>query len=120
MAHARYFPAGHCAFHWTLMAHPQMLTLQRRLLRCTEEDIRVDHVQALNRQRGFPGGSYHTHATGVPWEDNAGLTERMGDDRMVILLCYPGGFGAAGDGGVRKAQRPSRLKINAMRVHTER
>ncbi|MCZ6675878.1 MAG: hypothetical protein O7E52_01385 [Candidatus Poribacteria bacterium] len=98
---AEYFPAGHVPFLMNVLTHPQMLQLQRMCLGC--DDIYFDHNQLLTRQPGYPGGAWHSHKIGGG-VDNCGpasLSEYQAQPNFNLTLCYPQGFEAGDDGGLK-------------------
>ena len=98
---AEYFPAGHVLFLMNVLTHPQMLQLQRMCLGCDE--IYFDHNQLLTRPPGYPGGAWHSHRIGGG-ADNcglAGLSEYQAQPNFNLTLCYPQGFEAEDDGGLK-------------------
>ena len=98
---AEYFPAGHIPFMMNLMLHPQMLQLQRLCLACDE--IYFDHNQLLTRPGGYPGGAWHSHRIGAGKDDCgiASLAEYKTQPNANLTLCYPQGFAADEDGGLK-------------------
>jgi len=98
---AEYFPAGHVAFLMGVLIHPQMLQLQRMCLGC--EDIYLDHNQLLTRPGGYPGGSWHTHKIGAGRDQGmvTSLKEYQAQPNTNLTLCYPQGFEAEQDGGLK-------------------
>ena len=98
---AEYFPAGHVTFLMNLLTHPQMLQVQRMCLDC--HDIYFDHNQLLTRPGGYPGNKWHSHEIGGG-KDNCGvasLSEYRAQPNAIITLCYPQGFEADNDGGLK-------------------
>ena len=92
-----HFVVGSDAFLMSVFTHPQMLQLHRMML---GPQIRFDHTTLLNRTPGFMGQRYHSH----PFtEDNLGVTTNPGGAalRMTRTLCYPQGFAAANDAGLK-------------------
>ncbi len=71
----------------SLIDHPQMLDLARRIL---GEEIRYDHCVSLNRPGGNGGICWHSHAYS---EEDAGLG-------FVRIFFYVNGF-ARGDGNLK-------------------
>ena len=71
----------------SLIGHPQLLKLVRRVL---GEDIRYDHCVALNRPGGNGGSNWHSHEYG---NDNPALG-------FVRVFFYVNGF-AEDDGGLK-------------------
>ena len=90
-----HFPAGYDDRVLEMTTHPQMLALHRMML---GNDIRYDHVVALNRKGGFAGQAWHSHGY---TEDNQGPTTRLPSLGLVRTLAYPEGFSARDDGGVK-------------------
>jgi len=79
------------------MTHPQMLALHRLLLATAE--IRMDHVNCLNRAVPFAGQQWHPH--GYPGAgDLEPPSAECGSLQVVRSLCYPSGFAAHDDGGL--------------------
>ena len=98
---AEYFPAGHVPFLMDVLTHPQMLQLQRMCLGC--HDIYFDHNQLLTRSAGYAGGAWHSHKIGGG-TDNDGITsplEYQTQPNFNLTLCYPQGFEAKKDGGLK-------------------
>lgn len=98
---AEYFPSGHVRFLMNVLTHPQMLELQRMVL--GSDDIYFDHNQLLNRPAGYPGGAWHSHGIGGG-ADNCGtasLSEYEKQPNFNLTLCYPQGFSADEDGGLK-------------------
>ena len=98
---AEYFPAGHIPFLMNVLTHPQMLQLQRMCLAC--DDIYFDHNRLLTRPPGYPGGGWHSHIIGGG-TDNCGvasLSEYKAQPNTNLVLCYPQGFEAGDDGGLK-------------------
>ena len=96
-----YFPAGHIPFLMDVLMHPQMLQLQKLCLGCN--DIYFDHNQLLTRPAGYAGGAWHSHKIGGG-ADNCGVTsplEYQAQPNFNLTLCYPQGFGAKKDGGLK-------------------
>ena len=98
---AEYFPAGHIPYLMGVLGHPQMLALQRM---CLDSDaIYFDHNQLLTRAPGYAGGSWHSHQIGAG-NDNCGtanLDEYQSQPNANLSICYPQGFTADGDGGLK-------------------
>ena len=90
-----HFPSGYDDFVLEMTCHPQMLALHRMML---GDEIRYDHVVALNRRGGFGGQGWHSHGYA---EDNHGPSTRLPALGLVRTLAYPEGFGAHNDGGVK-------------------
>ena len=81
------FAAEFDAYLESLIGHPQLLDLVRRVL---GPEIRYDHCVALNREGGNPGSNWHSH-------------EYSDDDPVlgfVRVFFYVNGF-AADDGGLK-------------------
>ena len=98
---AEYFPAGHVPYLMNVLTHPQMLQLQRMSL--GSDDIYFDHNQLLTRPPGYPGGAWHSHKIGGG-ADNCGvasLSEYQAQPNFNLTLCYPQGFEAEDDGGLK-------------------
>ena len=98
---AEYFPAGHVPYLMNVLTHPQMLQLQRMSL--GSDDIYFDHNQLLTRPPGYPGGAWHSHKIGAG-ADNCGvasLPEYQAQPNFNLTLCYPQGFEAEDDGGLK-------------------
>ena len=98
---AEYFPAGHVPYLMNVLTHPQMLQLQRMSL--GSDDIYFDHNQLLTRPPGYPGGAWHSHKVGAG-ADNCGvasLSEYQAQPNFNLTLCYPQGFEAEDDGGLK-------------------
>jgi len=98
---AEYFPSGHVPFLMNVLTHPQMLQLQKMCMRCNY--IYFDHNQLLTRPDGYPGGNWHIHKIGAG-RDNCGvadLEEYQAQPNANLTLCYPEGFGAKSDGGLK-------------------
>jgi|GEM_PF-548460 hypothetical protein len=98
---AEYFPAGHIPFLMNVLTHPQMLQLQRMCLGC--EAIYFDHNQLLSRPGGYPGGPWHSHKIGGGKDDcgSASLDQYKAQPNALLTLCYPQGFAADNDGGLK-------------------
>ncbi len=98
---AEYFSAGHVAFIMNLLTHPQMLDLQRLCL--GSDTVYFDHNQLLTRAPGYPGGGWHSHQIGGGC-DNAepvDVEEYRRQPNINLTLCYPQGFSADEDGGLK-------------------
>ena len=98
---AEYFSAGHVPFLMNVLMHPQMLQLQRMCLGC--DDIYFDHNQLLTRPGGYSGGAWHSHTIGGG-KDNCGVaspSEYQAQPNSNLTLCYPQGFEAGDDGGLK-------------------
>ena len=98
---AEYFPAGHVPYLMNVLTHPQMLQLQRMSL--GSDAIYFDHNQLLTRPPGYPGGAWHSHKVGGG-ADNCGvasLSEYQAQPNFNLTLCYPQGFEAGDDGGLK-------------------
>ncbi len=96
-----YFPAGHVPFLMDVLTHPHMLQLQRLCL--GTEAVYFDHNQLLTRPPGYAGGGWHSHKIGAgrdcgPIND---LAEYQAQPNTNLTLCYPQGFSAADDGGLK-------------------
>ena len=101
---AEYFPAGHVPFLMDVLTHPQMLQLQRMCL--GSDKIYFDHNQLLTRPGGYPGNSWHCHPIGAG-RDNCGvadLAEYRAQPNTNLTICYPDGFKAGKDGGLKLAR----------------
>lgn len=98
---AEYFPAGHVPFLMDVLTHPQMLQLQRWCLE--SENIYFDHNQLLTRPAGYPGDGWHCHPIGAGRDncDVAKLTEYRAQPNTNLTMCYPEGFAAGNDGGLK-------------------
>ena len=84
-----------------VLTHPQMLQLQRMSL--GSDAIYFDHNQLLTRPPGYPGGAWHSHKVGAG-ADNCGaanLSEYQAQPNFNLTLCYPQGFEAEDDGGLK-------------------
>lgn len=98
---AEYFPAGHVPYLMNVLTHPQMLTLQRMCL--ASEAIYFDHNQLLTRAAGYAGGAWHSHKIGAG-KDDCGVASPdhyQAQPNAAISLCYPQGFAADADGGLK-------------------
>ncbi len=98
---AEYFPAGHVPYLMNVLTHPQMLALQRLCLGC--DTVYLDHIQLLTRAPGYPGGAWHSHKIGGG-HDNVGpvgLDDYRRQPNINLTLCYPQGFSADDDGGLK-------------------
>ena len=98
---AEYFSVGHVAYLMNLLTHPQMLDLQRLCL--GSNTVYFDHNQLLTRAPGYAGGGWHSHQIGSGC-DNAepvGLEEYRRQPNINLTLCYPQGFSADEDGGLK-------------------
>ena len=99
---AEYFPAGHVDYLMELLFHPQMVALQRRLLRldAEEEELYFCHSQLLTRGEGYGGGSWHAHPIGRdcggrnPRGAAATTEEYMDQPNSIVNLIYPAGIQA--------------------------
>ena len=98
---AEYFPAGHLPFLMDVLTHPKMLALQRMAL--GTHDIFFDHNQLLTRPGGYSGGSWHSHKIGGGHDDcgTADLNTYRAQPNAVLNICYPEGFEAEDDGGLK-------------------
>ena len=84
-----------------VLTHPQMLQLQRMSL--GSDAIYFDHNQLLTRPPGYPGGAWHSHKVGGG-ADNCGvasLSDYQAQPNFNLTLCYPQGFEAEDDGGLK-------------------
>lgn len=81
------FAAEFDAYLASLIGHPQLLDLVRRVLGA---EIRYDHCVALNREGGNPGSKWHSHEYA---DDDTALG-------FVRVFFYVNGF-AADDGGLK-------------------
>lgn len=95
------FSAEYDSYLESLIAHPQMLDLARRVL---GEDIRYDHCVSLNRPGGNGGIGWHSH----------GYSDEDATLGFVRIFFYVNGF-EADDGGL-KAVPGSHLYRDA-RIH---
>jgi len=99
---AEYFSAGHVGFLMNVMTHPQMLDLQRLCLKA--ETVYFDHNQLLTRAPGYAGGAWHSHKIGAGNDDGvtvADLDAYRRQPNINLTLCYPQGFSADADGGLK-------------------
>ncbi len=98
---AEYFPAGHIPFLMNVLTHPQMLQLQRMCLGC--ENVYFDHNQLLTRPGGYSGHRWHSHRIGAGKDCGivAHPTEYQLQSNFNLTLCYPDGFSAEDDGGLK-------------------
>lgn len=98
---AEYFPAGHVPFLMDVLMHPQMLDLHRMAL--GTKAIYFDHNQLLTRPGGYPGGAWHSHRIGGGNDDCgvADLETYRAQPNSVLTICYPEGFEAEDDGGLK-------------------
>ncbi|MDP6745988.1 MAG: hypothetical protein QGH37_03000 [Candidatus Poribacteria bacterium] len=98
---AEYFPAGHVSFLMNVLTHPQMLQLQQMCLRT--DRIYFDHNQLLTRTAGYAGGAWHSHQIGGGVDDQGvtSVLEYQLQPNLNLTLCYPQGFEAANDGGLK-------------------
>jgi hypothetical protein len=98
---AEFFPAGHVPFLMNVLTHPQFLELQRMCL--SSDDIYFDHHQLLSRPGGYSGGRWHSHGIGGGRDDcgSATVPEYRAQPNINLTLCYPRGFEAQGDGGLK-------------------
>ena len=98
---AEYFPSGHVPYLMNVLTHPQMLALQRLCLE--RADIYFDHNQLLTRAPGYDGGGWHCHRIGAGYDDcgPADLGEYRSQPNSNLTICYPQGFAAANDGGLK-------------------
>lgn len=92
------FAAEHNTYLESLIGHPQMLELVRRVLGA---EIRYDHCVALNREGGNEGSKWHSHEYA---DDDVSLG-------FLRVFFYVNGF-AADDGGL-KVVRGSHLYRDA-------
>ena len=81
------FAAEFDAYLESLIGHPQLLDLVRRVL---GPEIRYDHCVTLNREGGNPGSNWHSHEYA---DDDPALG-------FVRVFFYVNGF-AADDGGLK-------------------
>ena len=98
---AEYFPAGHLPFLMDVLTHPHMLHLQRLCL--GTDAVYFDHNQLLTRPPGYDGGGWHSHKIGAgcdrgPIDD---LAAYQAQPNTNLTICYPQGFGADRDGGLK-------------------
>jgi hypothetical protein len=98
---AEYFSAGHMPFIMNVLTHPQMLGLQRLCL--GTDRVYFDHNQLLNRPPGYAGCAWHSHQVGGGHDDGASvdLAAYQRQPNTVLNLCYPQGFAAAEDAGLK-------------------
>lgn len=96
-----YFPAGHVPFLMDVLTHPQMLHLQKLCL--GTEAVYFDHNQLLTRPPGYAGGSWHSHKIGAGYDCDPvqDVAEYQAQPNTNLTLCYPQGFSAADDGGLK-------------------
>lgn len=84
--HVRY--AAECdEYMASLIGHPQMLALARRVL---GPEIRYDHCVGLNRRGGNQGSHWHSH----------GYAEKRPELGFIRIFFYVNGF-AVGDGNLK-------------------
>ena len=83
----KHFAAEHDSYLESLIPHPQMLDLARKVL---GEEIRFDHCVTLNRPGGNGGSRWHSHEYA---DDNPSLG-------FVRIFFYVNGF-EVGDGGLK-------------------
>jgi hypothetical protein len=83
---ARHYSAEHNAYLASLIGHPQLVGLARRIL---GPEIRFDHCVSLNRPSGDGGAGWHSHAYA---EDRPELG-------FIRIFFYVNGFDAD-DGGL--------------------
>ena len=98
---AEYFPSGHIPFLMDVLTHPQMLDFQRKCL--AADTIYFDHNQLLTRPGGYPGSRWHSHTIGGSSDDcgTADLETYRAQPNINLTLCYPEGFDADEDGGLK-------------------
>jgi phytanoyl-CoA dioxygenase PhyH len=84
------FAAEHAPYLASLIAHPEMLELARRVLGGEQKPIRYDHCVALSRQPAFAGMRWHAH-------EYADADPGLG---FIRIFFYVNGF-AADDGGLK-------------------
>ena len=98
---AEYFSAGHVDFIMNVMTHPQMLDLQRLCL--GTQTVYFDHNQLLSRAPGYAGGRWHSHKIGAGNDDGVvvDLEVYRRQPNINLTLCYPQGFSADADGGLK-------------------
>jgi len=97
---AEYFPAGHVPYLMNVLTHPQMLALQQLCLE--SEDIYFDHNQLLTRAPGYDGGGWHCHRIGAGHDEGpADIDAYRLQPNSNLTICYPQGFAATNDGGLK-------------------
>ena len=97
---AEYFPAGHVPYLMNVLTHPQMLALQQLCL--GSEDIYFDHNQLLTRAPGYDGGGWHCHRIGAGHDEGpADIDAYRLQPNSNLTICYPQGFAATNDGGLK-------------------
>ena len=98
---AEYFPAAHIPFLMNVLTHPHFLQLQRMCLGA--QDVYFDHHQLLSRPAGYSGCFWHSHRIGAGRDDcgSATLSEYRAQPNINLTLCYPQGFAAPADGGLK-------------------
>ncbi len=98
---AEYFSAGHVSFIMNVMTHPQMLDLQRLCLDTTA--VYFDHNQLLSRAPGYAGCAWHSHKIGAGHDDGTtvDIDSYARQPNLNLNLCYPQGFSAHEDGGLK-------------------
>lgn len=84
------FAAEHAPYLASLITHPQMLELARRVLDGDSKPIRYDHCVALSRKPAFDGMRWHAH-------EYADADPELG---FIRIFFYINGF-AADDGGLK-------------------
>lgn len=89
-----HFPAGYSDHVLDMVIHPQMLDLHRMMI---GDELRYDHVVALNRKGGFAGQGWHSHGY---VEDNEPPTARLPELGLVRTLAYPEVINAAINCGI--------------------
>jgi hypothetical protein len=84
------YAAEHAPYLATLIAHPEMLELARKVLDGEQKPIRYDHCVALSRRPAFSGMRWHAH-------EYADAEPELG---FIRIFFYVNGFDAD-DGGLK-------------------
>ncbi|MCZ6632751.1 MAG: phytanoyl-CoA dioxygenase family protein [bacterium] len=99
------FSAEFDAYLESLIGHPQMLALARKVL---GEEIRYDHCVALNRPGGNQGTRWHSHGYGEE-DPNLGF---------IRIFFYVNGF-EADDGGLKAVPGSHLFRDREIRAPTD-
>lgn len=103
--HPSRYAAEHNDYLASLIAHPQMLALARRVL---GDDIRYDHCVSLTRQGGNPGQGWHSHS----------YAEERAELGFLRIFFYVNGF-AKGDGALKVVPGSHLFRDPKLRAETD-
>jgi hypothetical protein len=91
---------AHVPYLAFVLTHPQMLQLQKRLLRT--DQLYFCTSQLNNKSPGYQGGGWHSHPMGGGFDQQGpiGPEEYFQGNLCAITLAYPNGFEAGDDGNL--------------------